>query len=180
MPALHPGDAIKCVQLIVTDADSQETGAIEKLVAGNLKPTLAEAKLFKRAWHRWCAWHRINRNFTQDSKKYSSLLSRIKKSSILSKIEMDVLERWLWYFIKEYESDEEVKLCMGLLQAYINDDDQSTHIGEVKKEHRREILEFVIVMKSFDTRSHKLFDAYFDTRDLGNTTTSASEGYHLE
>ncbi len=176
VPALHPGDAIKCVQLILTDADNQETGAIEKLVGGNMKPSLAEVKLFKRAWHRWCAWHRINRNFTQDSKKYSSLLSRIKKSCILSKIEMDVLERWLWYFIKEYESDEEVKLCMGLLQAYINDDDQSTHIGEVKKEYRTDILEFV--MKSFAGRSHKLFSACFDTRDLGNTTTSASEGYH--
>lgn len=176
VPALHPGDAIKCVQLILTDADNQETGAIEKLVGGNLKPSLAEVKLFKRAWHRWCAWHRINRNFTQDSKKYSSLLSRIKNSCILSKIEMEVLERWLWYFIKEYESDEELKLCMGLLQAYMNDDDQSTHIGEVKKEHRMDILEFV--MKSFAARSHKLFGACFDTMDLGNTTTNASEGYH--
>ncbi len=84
VPALHPGDALQRVQLILTDADSQETGVIEKLVGGRLKPSEAEKMVFVNAWHRWCAWHRINRNFTQDSKTYCSLLTRIKKSSKLT------------------------------------------------------------------------------------------------
>ena len=68
MPKLHPGDAIERVEIVLTDADKQETMAVENNVGGNLKPSLAELRLFKRALHRWCAWHRINRNFTQDSK----------------------------------------------------------------------------------------------------------------
>eukprot|EP00985_Skeletonema_marinoi_P032080 scaffold38147_cov263-Skeletonema_marinoi.AAC.1 len=87
-------DAIQRVELIVTDADPQETSAIANHIGGNLKPSAAELRLFINAFHRWCAWHRINRNFTQDS-KYKSLLTKIKNSCVLSRIEVDVLERWL-------------------------------------------------------------------------------------
>lgn len=61
MPKLHPGDAIERVEIILTDADKQETMAVENHVGGKLKPTAAELRLFINAWHRWCAWHRNNR-----------------------------------------------------------------------------------------------------------------------
>ena len=177
MPLLHPGDAIQRVQLILTDADPQETAAIEKLVGGNLKPSKADERLFRLAWHRWCAWHRINRNFTE-GKEYKSMLTKIKNSCILSKLEIDVLERWLYFFIKEYETPEEAKFCMALLTSYLNDDNQSSHIGKVDETDRKIILEFIT--KHFDGRSHKLFECEFDDdcQTLGNSTTGASEGYH--
>eukprot|EP00985_Skeletonema_marinoi_P022273 scaffold14159_cov176-Skeletonema_marinoi.AAC.1 len=75
MPKLHPGDAIKHVEIVLTDADKQETMAVENNIGGNLKPSVAELRLFINALHRWCAWHRINRNFTQDS-KYKPTLTR--------------------------------------------------------------------------------------------------------
>ena len=56
------------MEIILSDADPQETNAIENHVGGNLKPSKAQFRLFLIALHRWCAWHRINRNFTQDPK----------------------------------------------------------------------------------------------------------------
>ena len=41
----------------------------------------------------------------------------------------------------EYESSDEVQLCMTLLTAYLNDDNQSSHIGEVDEKDRKIILE---------------------------------------
>jgi len=59
-----------------------------------------------------------------------------------------------------------------------NNANQSSHIGEVDEKDRKIILEFITT--SFNARSHKLFESEFDDdcMDLGNTTTSASEGYH--
>eukprot|EP00985_Skeletonema_marinoi_P000444 scaffold157_cov58-Skeletonema_marinoi.AAC.1 len=116
--------------------------AVENNIGGNLKPSVAELRLFINALHRWCAWHRINRNFTQDS-KYKPTLTRVKNSCVLSKIEVDVLERWLWYFIKNYETEEEVNFCRKLLDEYLNDEQQNLHIGEVDKADRQLMLEFI-------------------------------------
>ncbi len=52
MPKLHPGDAIRRVEIILTDADKQETMAVENIVGGNLKPSAASMRLFIRAFHR--------------------------------------------------------------------------------------------------------------------------------
>ena len=176
MPKLHPGDAIERVEIVLTDADKQETMAVENNAGGNLKISIAEWRLFKRALHRWCAWHRINRNFTQ-LPKYKPTLTRVKNSSVLSKIEIDVLERWLWYFIKNYETKEEVDFCLVLLEAYLDDDQQNLHIGEVDKIDRQLILEFIT--SSFKNYRQKLFESEFNTcAHMGNVTTSASEGYH--
>jgi len=120
--------------------------------------------------------HRINRNFTQ-LPKYKPTLTRVKNSSVLSKIEIDVLERWLWYFIKNYETKEEVDFCLKLLDAYLNDDQQILHIGEVDKTDRQLILEFIT--SSFKNYRQKLFESEFNTcAHMGNVTTSGSEGYH--
>ena len=175
MPKLHPGDAIKRVEIVLTDADKQETMAVENNIGGNLKPSVAELRLFINALHRWCAWHRINRNFTQDS-KYKPTLTRVKNSCVLSKIEVDVLERWLWYFIKNYETEEEVNFCRKLLDEYLNDEQQNLHIGEVDKADRQLMLEFIT--SSFQNHRHKLFESKFNCAHMGNVTTSASEAYH--
>ena len=104
------------------------------------------------------------------------MLTKVKNSSILSKIEIDVIERWLWYFIKNYETKEEVELCLDLLDAYLNDEQQSLHIGNIDKADRQLILEFIT--SSFKNHQTKLFEPEFDCAHMGNVTTSASEGYH--
>ena len=175
MPKLHPGDAIRRVEIIVTDADKQETMAVENIVGGNLKPSASSLRLFSKGFHRWCAWHRINRNFTQDP-KYKPTLTRLKNSCILSRIEVDVLERWLWYFIKNYETKEEVDFCLILLDEYLNDEEQKLHIGTIDKADRQLMLEFIT--SSFKNHRRKLFNAEFSGLHMGNVTTSASEGYH--
>lgn len=88
-----------------------------------------------------------------------------------------MLERWLWYFIKNYESNEEVDCCKHLMEIYLNDEMQSSHIGQIDEDDRKIICEFVT--KSFNSNQRKLFGAEFvDSMNIGNATTGASEGYH--
>ena len=93
------------------------------------------------------------------------MLTKVKNSSILSKIEIDVIERWLWYFIKNYETKEEVELCLDLLDAYLNDEQQSLHIGNIDKADRQLILEFIT--SSFKNHQTKLVEWHKEQVTLG-------------
>ncbi|KAL7534014.1 hypothetical protein ACHAXR_005588 [Thalassiosira sp. AJA248-18] len=106
MPILHPGTALTRVQQFATDADQQETSAAVNCCGRGSDLH----KVLPHAHHRHCAWHKINRNFTEDS-KYKSMLSSTRKRCWKSSVEVDVIVRWLWYFIKYYESPEEVDLA---------------------------------------------------------------------
>ena len=51
--------------------------------------------------------------------------------------------RWLWYFIKYYENEEEVNLAMRLLHYYLNEDEQTNKYGEIPGDLRMDIKEFI-------------------------------------
>ena len=54
----------------------------------------------------------FSRNFTESS-DYKSKLTMVRNSGVESSVEIDLIVRWLWYFIKYYENDEEVDLSIG-------------------------------------------------------------------
>ena len=68
-----------------------------------------ETKVFENAMQGWCAFHKIDRNFTH-CPKYKSVLDGERNKDILNRIEIDIVVRWLWYFIKNYKTMEEVEL----------------------------------------------------------------------
>ena len=98
-----------------------------------------------------------------------------KDASILARAEVDAIIRWMWYFARNYETEEEVKLASKLLVRYLSDD-QSAHICEINELLRKKLCEFCI--KTFFHRGRKLFDACFSGMTMGLITSSVSEVYH--
>ena len=174
VPTLHPGTAPMRVVKITTDADAQETRAVESVV-GRAELCSKVIKIFPKAKHGWCGWHRINRNFTNDP-KYKSMLAAAKNSSIFTRVEIDVVVRWLWYFIKHYEDEKEIQFSLNLLDFYLKEEDQSNHFGVIEESVRAKVR--VFVTKSFQEHGHKLFEASFTGMTLGNVTTSINEAEH--
>ena len=92
-----------------------------------------------------------------------------------SKAEMDMLLRWLWYFCKHYENNEQVDLALTLLIYYL-DEDEGNHFGEIGP-FRKDLQEFIT--RSFIPRREKLFEASFENvMTLGNCTTNINEAEH--
>ena len=94
LPLLHPGTATHWVHGIICNADPQETRAIESFVkqARVIVP-------FSNTQYAWWEFHRLNRNFTHNP-KYKYMLAQVKNINILSRIEIDVVTRWLCFFVK--------------------------------------------------------------------------------
>ena len=126
VPILHPGTACKRVQLIPTDADAQETRAIEAVCG--------PGKIYEIASHLHCAFHKLDRNLKSDS-KYKSKIGSVREKGVNSKAEIDMVLRWLWYFCKHYENKEQVDLALTLLDYYLEEDEGKapTHKGERKR-----------------------------------------------
>lgn len=171
VPTLHPGTATKRVQLFSTDACPHETSAAESVCGNGVDMT----KVYPNAHHRHCAWHKVNRNFTEDS-KYKSKISAARKTGVSTSIEIDMIVRWLWYFIKYYECADEVDLAMMFLQHYLTES-QDRHYGTISDDLRKEMREFIT--KSFQCNGNKLFEASFaDIMSMGNVTTAINECEH--
>ena len=64
LPVLHPGTSLSRVQILVTDDDKQETRAANN----NCGRGVDVHRSLPNARHRHCAWHKINRNFTENAK----------------------------------------------------------------------------------------------------------------
>lgn len=171
VPTLHPGTACKRVHLIVTDACNQEFTAISNCI-GRGKDM---SRVYPHAWHRWCGWHRVNRNFTNDP-KYKSLLARVRNSSVDNSIEISLITRMMWYCIKHYETKEEVELALKLINRYL-EEDQSPHKGRIDEETGASIREFFT--KHFELYKTMLCEGFFqDVMTFGNCTTGVSEAEH--
>ena len=125
LPILHPGSALKRVQIFITDACQQESVAADSCCGNG---AFLE-KVLPNARHRHCAWHKINRNLTEDAKYKSKFLSE-KDKDVGACVEIDVIVRWLWHFIKYYETKEESNVAMALMTQYLTED-QSHHFGEI-------------------------------------------------
>ena len=171
LPVLHPGTSLERVLLLVTDDDKQETRAANN----NCGRGIDLHRSLPNARHRHCAWHKINRNFTEHA-TYKSKLSATKKRSHQDSIEVDTIVKWLWYFIKYYESPEEVDFAYQLLDLYLTED-QSSHFGTIDDNVRQDIQEFVV--KHFHAHRTTLYESEFPSRmTLGNCTTSCNEAEH--
>ncbi|KAL7434697.1 hypothetical protein ACHAXM_004325, partial [Skeletonema potamos] len=171
VPTLHPGTACKRVKLILTDACHQETSAIANCIGKGKE----DFKVYPNAFHRHCGWHKVNRNFTNHS-DYKSRLATVRNSSVNNSVEVSLITRWLWYFIKHYETEEEVNLAMKLIKQYLNED-QSSHKGEIDEDTRAAIRGFFT--KSFECNKGMLCEGYFNgVMTLGNCTTGVSEAEH--
>lgn len=168
VPTLHPGTAMERVQLIVTDACNQEFSAISNVI-GKGKDM---SKMYPMAWHRWCGWHRVNRNFT-NSAEYKSLLAKVRNSSVNNSIEISLVTRFMWYCIKHYETKEELELAFKLMNQYLGED-QVSHKGEIEEGTREKIRDFFT--KHFENKKHMLCEAAFEeVMTFGNCTTGVSE-----
>jgi len=171
VPTLHPGTATKRVKLILTDACPHESFAIANLVGEGRD----YSKVYPNAHHRWCGWHRINRNFTNHA-DYKSLLARVRNSSVNNAIEVSLITRLMWYCVKHYETKEEVDLALKLINQYLKED-QTTHKGEIEEATRSAIRDFFTT--SFEYNKHMLFEGYFENvMTFGNCTTGISEAEH--
>ena len=115
MPVCHPGTAISRIELINADADPQMNRAIESVIGRSLDTR----RLYPRAHGRNCAFHKINRNFTESS-DYKSMLVQARKESVEASIEIDLIVRWMWYLIKYYENDTEVDFAIKLFKHYLS------------------------------------------------------------
>lgn len=171
VPALHPGSVLSRVMLINCDADPQETRAIESVV-GRGKDISA---VFPNAWQRWCAWHRIDRNFLRDP-AYVSILATTRKSGSTRAAEIDVFTRYLWYRVKCYETQEELDFADKLMNFYLQEEDQSDHVGVLDKACRDALKQYKT--KTFEPSAKKLFEANFDCRTFGKCTTGINEAEH--
>ncbi|KAL7548079.1 hypothetical protein ACHAWF_011362 [Thalassiosira exigua] len=130
-PQLHPGMALSKLSHIQTDACPQEISSLENTIslARTQKITCAGRSgdygnniPWSNAKNAYCAWHLIDRNFLSDS-KYKASICEAKSDSILTRVEIDIIVRWMWYLVKYYVSDEEVEFSFTLLSWYISTED---------------------------------------------------------
>ena len=162
--------ALLChVYRLVTDDDKQETG-------NNCGRGVDIHRALRNAHHRHCEWHKINRNFTEHS-SYKSHLSRTRDKGYQSSVEVNTVVRWLWYFIKYYETPEEVKLSYELLKLYLSDDPTLDHCNLIDEDMKSEIREFIL--KYFHTNRATLYESEFHQKmTLANCTTSCNKAEH--
>ncbi|KAL7524185.1 hypothetical protein ACHAWF_000847 [Thalassiosira exigua] len=124
------------------------------------------------AVHAWCAWHLIDRNFTNKS-YYKATLCQAKTSNIMCRVEIDNIVKWLWYLVKYYINEEEVNLSFKLLVWYLSVEDQSHHFGKLEKNVRDIIKEFLV--KSFYHKRDKVFEPFQEGLTLFDSTSSGNE-----
>jgi len=123
----------------------------------------------------WCGFHKIDRNFTSNS-EYKGILDSERDKSILGRVEIDGIVRWMWYFIKHYRTMEEVEMSAYLFNWYMTENDQSQHMTSLADTSRTKIMDFMC--KSFFPHSDMLFESCFDGMTLEKVTTSICESWH--
>ena len=134
-----------------------------------------DTKIFANAMQGWCGFHKVNRNFTH-STDYKSMLDIERDKDILGRLEIDLIVRWMWYFIKNYKTMEEVELSAYLFEYYMTKKDQVLHITTLQEANRTKIVEFLC--KSFFVHSEMLFESCFDGMTMEEVTTSINEAWH--
>ena len=174
LPNLHPGTACARVNFMICDADPQETRSFDKVAGRGLSSSLTP-KVCPNAWVGNCGWHKIDRNLINDS-KYHSLIQKVRDSSIANRVEVDVVIRWLWYFIKHYETEQEISLAMDFLSFYLSEPDEMCRCGSISEPLRVELRDWITT--KFESNGNMLFEALRDCMTLGNCTTAINEAFH--
>ena len=115
-PFLHPGSGRNRVCKYVTDADRQLVNSIDSVARAGPE-TYAMLKVKAGL----CVWHRLDQDCTNDE-KFKSTIAMAKDVSILARSEIDAIICWIWYFARNYNTEEEGKLASKLLARYLSDD----------------------------------------------------------
>ena len=180
LPNLHMGSALTRVNKVNSDASPQEINAIDAVV-GNDDDTLCQVsvhhkypRIMPNAKGGLCSFHQIDRNYVSHP-KYKSTIAATKSLSIMARAEVDMLLRWLWYFTKHYELEEEIRLSQYLLTFYLNDE-QDDHFAELDVSFRNGFKGYLT--NSFFENEKKLFDAFFGGMTMGFVTTGINESWH--
>lgn len=112
---------------------------------------------------------------SKNDSKYKALFAAAKDKSVFARAEIDAILRWMWYFSKHYETEEEIEVASFLLLRYLSEP-QDSNFAQHDENFRRKIKEFV--SSSFLEKGRKLFDAYLPGMTMGIVTTSNNESYH--
>ena len=83
--------------------------------------------------------------------KYHTSLCAVKTSNIMSRVEIDVIVRWLWYFVKHYINSDKIEFSTNLMDYYVTEEDQSGHFGQIPVDTWKLIHQFLT--KYFFSRS---------------------------
>ena len=78
--------------------------------------------IFPKSWHRWCGWHRISQNFTNHP-DYKCIHDVAKNRCIESRVEVDLMVRYLWYCFKHYEKYNGIICAQRLMDLYLTEGD---------------------------------------------------------
>jgi len=104
------------------------------------------------------------------------MLDGEREKDILGRIEIYIIVRWMWYFIKNYKTMEEVELSTYFMEHDMTEEGQTDHITTLKKITRSKILDFLC--KSFFVHSEMLFESCFDGMTMEEVTTSINKAWH--
>ena len=91
--------------------------------------------------------------------EYRGILDGERDKDIFGRVEIDIIVRWMWYFIKYYKNMGEVEMSAYLFNFYMTEEDQSEHITVLQSATRSKIVEFLC--KSFFVHSDMLFESCF-------------------
>ena len=115
-------------------------------------------------------WHKYNRNW-EDHPDYKSFIATAKNTSVLARVEINMLLQWLWYFERHSKSVEEVDFVILLLNYYLNAD-QEEHFAVLKEGLRGKLRECATkCMADMD----RIFDAYYSGITLGLVTSGTNK-----
>ena len=186
LPRLHPGTGCYRMRKLTTDSCRQITTAITSIVrsrqpndhANNDHVLCRSSKVdpnFSQVEYGHCAWHVINRNFTHHQ-DYKAILAAEQKTNVNSRIEIAMLVRWMWYFVKYYQLKSEVVFSFSLMTYYLSEPDQADHFGVISQPACLKIKDFMT--SKFYEKKDKIFSFSFTGTTLGQDTSSNNESEH--
>ena len=158
-PGLHSTDACEGVQVNITDQDGQ-------LMSGFLANT-AEGKAFPNAVLRNCSFHKVYRNFCQDT-----LWKRLfpAEDDVCGQAEVGLITNWLNAFCKDYGTEQEADISWRLLNEYL-DEDEDKHDGALGDTLHDKFKEDYLT-KSFHPQRDSLFAHNFKDKQCQDESTS--------
>ena len=160
-PILHSSNVLQENRINITDQDAQECGAFIDSITS----------VFPNSKHRLCAFHKINRNFLEDGEYKANVAQN--KLNPSSDVELQMIVKWLYQFIRSYETREECSLAERLIDRYL-DEDASTHNGQLTDTMLELTKSFV--RQKFQEHRQRLYHCYFfQIPSFDNSTSSVNE-----
>ena len=160
-PILHSPSVLRSNRINITDQDAQECGAFINSIVS----------VFPNSKHRLCAFHKINRNFLEDGVYKANVAQN--KLDPSSDVELQMIVKWLYQFVRSYETREECMMAERMIDKYL-DEDPVTHNGKLTDSMLELTKSFV--RQKFQDHRHRLYHCYFfNMPSFDNSTSSVNE-----